>query len=66
MLDDRRQLIVILRLVVDRWGLLSHGEVVDLDGTSLGRFTDWRKVTPIVRTWVQSRRADDQPEAPNG
>ena len=60
MLYDRRQVIVILRLVVDNRGRLSHGEAVDLEGVTFGRFTDWRRISPIVRAWVQRQAADGQ------
>jgi hypothetical protein len=40
-LGDQRNLTVLLRLVVDPAGNLVHGELVDLDGASRGRFLNW-------------------------
>jgi len=35
-LGDKQLRTVILRLVLDRWGTLLHGEVVDVDGSVTG------------------------------
>jgi len=40
-LGDNRNLTVLLRLVIDPAGQLVHGELVDLDGASRGRFLNW-------------------------
>jgi hypothetical protein len=53
MLEKQHQLVVVLRLVVDSGGRLSYGEAVGVDGSSMGRFSDWRRISPIVRAWVQ-------------
>jgi hypothetical protein len=61
MLEKQHQLVVVLRLVVDDVGRLSHGEAVDANGASIGRFSDWRRISPIVRTWVQRQAGDGWP-----
>jgi hypothetical protein len=65
MLDKHHQVVVVLRLVVDRTGRLSHGEVVDSEGASVGRFSDWRRISPIVRAWVQRRAGEGWPGDPD-
>jgi hypothetical protein len=58
MLEKQHQLVVVLRLVVDSGGRLSHGEAVDVDGASIGRFSDWVRISPIVQAWVQRRASE--------
>ena len=43
---------VILRLVLDRWGALLHGEVVDVDGQVRGRVTRWDEVLASIKACV--------------
>jgi hypothetical protein len=48
-LADKRQLTLILRLVVDERGRLVHGHLLDVEARSLGRFLTWRELTRTVR-----------------
>jgi hypothetical protein len=52
-LGDKRNLNIILRIVLDRFGTLQQGEVVASRGASQGRFDTWEAVTPLVRRVVQ-------------
>jgi hypothetical protein len=65
MIDQSHQVVVVLRLVVDNLGRLSHGEVVDPAGASVGRFSDWRRISPIVRAWVQRQSGEGWPGDPD-
>jgi hypothetical protein len=47
-LADHRNVTVLLRLVVDSDGHLAHGEVVGLDGESLGRFSHWERLVELL------------------
>jgi hypothetical protein len=47
-LGDHRNLTLILRLVVDEAGQLVHGELVDLDGASHGRFLNWETLLRLL------------------
>ena len=51
-LADRRQLVVIVRLVTASTGRLLYGEVIDVESGSTGRFADWRGMTAAVRGWL--------------
>jgi hypothetical protein len=48
-LSDKRQLVVILRLVIASSGQLLYGEVVDVDAGPKGRFVGWPGLTAAVR-----------------
>jgi hypothetical protein len=47
-LGDHHNLTLLLRLVVDRAGHLVHGELVDLDGASRGRFLNWDTLQQLL------------------
>jgi hypothetical protein len=47
-LGDHRNLTVMLRLVIDPAGHLVHGELVDLDGVSCGRFLNWDTLLQLL------------------
>jgi len=51
-LGDKQLRTVILRLVLDRWGTLLHGEVVDVDGSVTGRFTRWDQIVASIKACV--------------
>lgn len=53
-LARRRHQVAVLRLVVSRGGVLSHGEVVDVSGRVCGRFGDWESLVPILRNWLEN------------
>lgn len=57
-LADRRQLVVIVRLVTAATGRLLYGEVIDVDSGSAGRFADWRGMTAAVRHWLADELSD--------
>jgi hypothetical protein len=63
-LTERRQLVVILRLVAATTGRLLYGEVIDVEAGPTGRFVGWRGMTNAVRTWLSSeieKPADSDP-----
>ena len=62
-LADRRQLVVILRLVAARTGRLLYGEVIDVETGPTGRFVGWRGMTTAVRTWLTNEL--EQPAEPD-
>jgi hypothetical protein len=56
-----RHATVILRLLLDRLEHLVHGEVVSADGTSGGRFRNWREMPDLVQALLaRQRRATDE------
>jgi hypothetical protein len=57
-LGHRRLVTVVLRLVLDRQGLLVHGEVVDAANRRQQRFAGWEGLMPAVRVWVEREAAD--------
>lgn len=52
-LARRHHTVVVLRLVLDRDGVLSHGEVVDASGRARGRFGDWAGLVTLLRNWLE-------------
>jgi hypothetical protein len=63
-LGNHRQITIIVRLVVDHLGRLNHGQVVDLSGTSLGRFNRWQQLTPLVQAAIPRDRSGRPPASP--
>jgi hypothetical protein len=64
-LRTSRQLIVVVRLVLDAdWGL-RHGELVDVDETSRGRFAGWDDLTPAIRSFIAEERETSAARAAN-
>ena len=53
-LAHRHHAVVLLRLVLDGSGQLSHGEVVDASGRVRGRFDDWPAMIRVMRGWLES------------
>jgi hypothetical protein len=53
-LAQRHHTVVVLRLVLDGSGRLSHGEVVDASGRIRGRFGDWEAMIRVLRGWLES------------
>jgi hypothetical protein len=51
-LANRRTTVVVVRLVLDNRGRLSHGEIVDEAGQVRARFVDWDALVPAVQTWL--------------
>jgi hypothetical protein len=57
-LSGSRQVVLILRLVLDRQLRLQHGELVDAEATVLGRFLTPEGLLEIVRQWLGRQPAD--------
>jgi hypothetical protein len=55
-LANRRTTAVVIRLVLDDRGTLSHGEIVDQAGQTRARFVDWDALVPAVQAWLQRER----------
>jgi hypothetical protein len=53
-LADKRYVTLILRLRIDPRERLVHGEVVDTEGKSQGRFAGWRELNRMVRNYLMS------------
>jgi hypothetical protein len=52
-LANRRTTVIVVRLVLDDRGTLSHGEIVDEAGQVCARFVDWDALVPAVQTWLR-------------
>jgi len=52
-LAHRRTVAVVVRLVLDRRGLLAHGEIVDKSGYVHARFAAWEALVPAVQAWLE-------------
>jgi hypothetical protein len=51
-MGDKQLCTVILRLVLDRWGTLLHGEVADVDGHVKSGVTGWDDVVASIKACV--------------
>jgi hypothetical protein len=52
-LAHRRTTVVVVRLVLDDRGTLSHGEIVDRTGQVRARFVAWDALVPALQAWLQ-------------
>ena len=55
MLSEKHQVTVILRMLMDEQGKLLHGNLVDVDGQSRGRFSNWGDLVNLLRQWFDSQ-----------
>jgi hypothetical protein len=55
MLSGKQEVTVILRLLMDEQGKLVHGNLVDVDGQSRGRFSDWGDLVSLLQQWLDSQ-----------
>jgi hypothetical protein len=51
-LGEKRNVNVVVRLVLNREGGLQEGEAVDAHGASGGRFAEWEALTSVIRRMV--------------
>lgn len=51
-LSEKHQVTLILRLLLDRNNRLLHGDVVDVNGQSLGHFFDLESLTHAIEEWL--------------
>lgn len=52
-LAANRHVTLLLRLVADPEGHLVHGEVVDADGASRGKFASWKNLVELLAARLQ-------------
>jgi hypothetical protein len=64
-LQGSRQLVVVVRLVLDAGWRLVHGELVDVDQRSRGRFAGWAELTPVLKRYVDEELRIDRSTAPD-
>ena len=58
-LAGSRQVVLILRLVLDRQARLHHGELVDAKAVCQGRFVNLTGLTNVVTRWFERHCPDD-------
>jgi hypothetical protein len=51
-MGDKQLRTVILRLVLDRWGALLHGEVADVDGRVMSRVAGWEEILASIQACI--------------
>jgi hypothetical protein len=59
-LGHRRLVTVVLRLVLDRDGLVVHGEILDNSSRPSGRFAGWDRLVPALQAWVEGASVDEE------
>jgi hypothetical protein len=62
-LAGSRQVVLILRLVLDRQARLHHGELVDIESVSQGRFASLNGLTDVVTRWFERHCPADPTDA---
>ncbi len=55
-MGDKQLRTVILRLVLDRWGTLLHGEVADVDGHVKSRITRWDQIVGSIKDCIAAAK----------
>lgn len=58
-LAGSRQVVLVLRLVLDRQARLRHGELVDAETVCQGRFVSLTGLTDVVTRWFERHCPDD-------
>jgi hypothetical protein len=56
-MGDKQLRTVILRLVLDRWGVLLHGEVADADGRVVSRIRGWDEILASIKACLAGTKA---------
>ena len=56
-MGDKQLRTVILRLVLDRWGVLLHGEVADADGRVMRRIRGWEEMLASIQACLAGTKA---------
>jgi hypothetical protein len=51
-MGDKQLRTVIVRLVLDRWGTLLHGEIADVEGHVTSRFSRWDQILGSIRACI--------------
>ncbi len=51
-------MVIILRLVLEPSGNLSHGEILDMDSNRIEYFNNWSDLTWKLRHWFDSRKSE--------
>jgi hypothetical protein len=62
-LADRRYITVVLRLMVDERGRVTHGQLVEVANGRKQRFVGWRGLVRVVRSWLTSQGQEEEPDA---
>ncbi len=61
---DAHNVTVILRLVLNGRGELTHGEIVDMEGKPWGQFMRWAGLTRSLRAWLDGQKSDHPMKGP--
>ena len=55
-----REVVLVVRLVLDRHARLQRGELLDAESRSQGRFVTLTELGEVVRRWLSRVRADTE------
>jgi hypothetical protein len=55
-LEDKRNVSIVLRIVLDADGQVLHGEIVDVDGKILSRFAGVDGMMDMLQRWLDQQR----------
>jgi hypothetical protein len=51
MLSEKQQVTIILHMLMDEQGKLVHGDLLNVNGESSGRFSSWEEVIGVLHEW---------------
>jgi hypothetical protein len=54
--SDSRNVVLVLRLVLDRHTHLCRGELFDVQATRLGQFVSIAGLAEVIRVWLEQQR----------
>jgi hypothetical protein len=54
--SDSRNVVLVLRLVLDRHAHLCRGELFDVEATRLGQFVNLTGLAEVIRVWLEQQR----------
>ena len=57
-LSDTQQVVLILRLTLDRHAYLRHGELLDAEASGQGRFMTLSEMSEAVQQWLDRQQGD--------
>ena len=64
-LFDSRYLTLVTRFLVDKEGNIKRGNLVDLDGKTVGQFRQLDELPKLIGDWLKARKGKSSPPSEN-
>lgn len=62
-LGDKRYVTLVVRLLVNKEGIVDHGSLVDLNEDLVGRFRRLEEITDVIYHWLHTQIRPNLPDA---